>query len=101
MKAKREKFKTDIQKLRQEWEVQNQKEWPRYKEDVKDENGTIIRRAGDCYDAHHIQPLSMGGDNKASNITPMHVNDHFDSKGVHAPNGPCEKMKQSVGGITK
>lgn len=74
------------------WEEKNGQEWPRYKEDVYSHNGKLIRQAGNRYDAHHVQPLKLGGENSAENITPMHAKDHYDKQGVHRPNGPYGKL---------
>lgn len=80
--------------LRNEWEKLHGKSWPRYTED----NCPSIRKPGDCYDAHHIKPLSLGGKNEASNITPMHADVHYDSKGVHSPDSPYARMNNKLGG---
>ena len=56
----------------------------------------MIRKAGGDYDAHHIQPLGMGGKNEASNITPLHANEHYDKQGVHAPDSPYSKLDKML-----
>lgn len=71
--VKREEFDDNKAKLRKEWEELNHQEWPKYKEDVVNDDGKVIRKAGDNYDAHHIQPLQLGGENVASNITPVTI----------------------------
>ena len=88
------KIKDDLIK---QWEEQNGKEWPTYKEDVYSSNEHLIRRAGDKYDAHHIQPLSQGGKNEVSNITPLHAENHYDRQGIHSPNSPYAKIEQKLG----
>lgn len=93
----REDFDDNKKQLRKEWESLNGKEWPKYNEDVKNENGQIIRHAGDNYDAHHIQPLCLGGKNEASNITPLDMTKH---KEVHSIEGSCAKLVNKVGGET-
>jgi len=75
-----------------QWEEDNGVEWPTYDEDVYTDSGSKIRGAGNRYDAHHIQPLTYGGENISSNITPLHALEHFDKKGVHAPNSPFGRM---------
>ncbi len=85
-------FKND---LRKEWEKRNNQEWPRYKEDVYNKNGIKVRKKGDYYDAHHIQPLSMGGQNVASNITPLDVLKHSE---IHSTGGSCKKLVDKVAG---
>ena len=89
----REEFTDLKESLIKEWEKKNGKEWPKYEDDVYDEKtGKLIRRAGDRYDAHHIHPLTLGGKNEATNITPMHVNKHSDHRGIHAPDSPYGKL---------
>ena len=86
--------------LIEDWQKKTGKEWPRYKEDVsittKSGETVVIRHAGDRYDAHHIQPLSLGGRNIADNITPMDARDHFDSRGIHEPGGTCDKLTAAL-----
>lgn len=77
-----------------EWEELNGTSWPKYQEDVYSSNGKLIRKAGDNYDAHHIQPLTYGGQNTAQNLTPLHANVHFDKQGVHAPNSSYARIEE-------
>lgn len=93
----RDEFDGKKDQLIKEWEKTNERSWPRYEQDVYSSHGKLIRRQGDPYDAHHIQPLGMGGKNEVSNITPMHVDVHYDKQGVHAPDSPYEKIKQRLG----
>lgn len=92
---KRAEFNANKERLIKEWEEKNGKEWPRYKEDVY-VNGKLIRKAGDRYDAHHIHPLSLGGKNESSNITPISAEKHFDKQGVHAPDSPYGKLEKAL-----
>lgn len=78
IKDLRENFDDNKFKLRKSWEEMTGKEWPKYKEDVFNSNGIRIRKAGDCYDGHHIIPLELGGKNDASNLTPIDINKHND-----------------------
>lgn len=98
VKDLRKEFNNDRVKLRSEWEKVNGLEWPKYKEDIYDVNGSLIRRKGDSYDAHHIQPLSLGGKNEASNIVPIHVLEHYDHVGVHDINSPLSRVKNIMKG---
>ena len=75
LKNARDEFKSNKDKLILEWENQTGKKWPRYKHDVI-KDGVTIKKAGELYDAHHIKPLSWGGGNVASNITPMEWTPH-------------------------
>ena len=95
---KRDEFDTMKAKLRKEWEKINHREWPKYKEDVVNEDGKVIRKAGDNYDAHHIQPLKLGGENVASNITPLDVTSH---KEIHSTTGSCRALVEGVKGGSK
>ena len=56
--------------LIKEWEKRTGDIWPRYTEDVLNEAGQIVRRAGQPYDAHHIIELSVNGPNKWWNLHP-------------------------------
>lgn len=89
----REEFDDKKVKLRKEWEKLNGKEWPKYKEDIYNADGVRIRKAGDNYDAHHIQPLSLGGENLASNLTPLDLSKHSE---IHSSNGSCTKLADKV-----
>lgn len=93
-KELRKEFNTEKDRLIAEWEKQNGREWPVYENDVYNEYGELVKKKGWKYDAHHIQPLSMGGKNEASNITPLRYNVHSDHKGVHAPDSPYDKLEK-------
>lgn len=88
--------------LKKQWEDANGQEWPKYSEDVYITNSrgeTIkIRQAGSDYDAHHIQPLCLGGKNEASNLTPLRADVHFDHRGVHEFGSPFDKLNKMLGG---
>lgn len=91
----REDFDKNKAKLRSDWEKLNNKEWPRYTQPVYNEKGKMIRKIGDCLDAHHVQPLELGGKNEASNITPLDLNKHKD---IHSKTGSCTKLVEKVVG---
>lgn len=95
--AKREEFNQQKDALIQQWEKENGQKWPTYENDIYSSNGHLIRRAGDKYDVHHIQPLSMGGKNEVSNITPLHAECHYDRQGVHSANSAYAKLDQKLG----
>ena len=88
----RDGFDDKKRELIRQWEDENGIPWPTYDEDVFTEAGKPLRPAGARYDAHHIQPLTYGGENVSSNITPLHALEHFDKKGVHAPDSPFGRM---------
>lgn len=94
----RQDFDEKKSDLKKQWEELHDRPWPKYEHDVYSENGKLIRKAGTDYDAHHIHPLSLGGKNEVSNITPMHASDHYDKQGIHAPNSPYSKLESSRGG---
>lgn len=98
VKDLRKEFNNNRVKLRKEWEEKNGQEWPKYKEDVYDRNGNFIRQKGDCYDAHHVQPLFLGGKNEVSNIVPIHALEHYDHVGVHDLNSPLSKIGRMMEG---
>ena len=95
----REEFMDKKPDLKREWEVQNGRPWPKYEQDVYSANGKLIRKAGSDYDAHHIQPLGMGGKNEASNITPLSADVHYDKQGIHAPESAYSKIDKMLGGL--
>jgi hypothetical protein len=75
------------------WEEKNGIPWPRYETDVYGKDGeTVVRRKGDAYDAHHIQPVEFGGSNSPENLTPVHYDDHSDKQGLHRPGGPYDQL---------
>lgn len=90
---RRDAFKRDKANLIKEWENQTGREWPRYKEDVI-VNGVVVAKAGDLYDAHHIKPLSWGGENTASNITPMEWRPHHQK--LHASDSGYSKVSNLI-----
>lgn len=99
----REQFSELRKDLKQQWEKDNGRSWPTYDKDVyitkKNGDQVKIREAGSDYDAHHIQPLGMGGKNEVSNITPLHADIHYDHRGVHELGSPYDKLNQILGGI--
>lgn len=91
---KRLEFNEIRNDLKKEWSELNGQEWPQYNHDVYSDNGNLIRRAGNDYDAHHIRPLCLGGENSAENITPLHASDHYDKQGIHAVGTPYDLMSR-------
>jgi hypothetical protein len=92
LKASRTEFNQNKRQLLTAWEQENGKPWPTYANDVVTADGRKIRQSGDRYDAHHVQPLAFGGENKAPNITPMHATDHYDKQGIHGAAGPYNAL---------
>lgn len=93
-KELRKEFNSEKARLIEEWEKENGREWPVYATDIYNEYGEIVKRKGWKYDAHHIQPLSLGGKNEASNITPLRYDIHSDHKGVHAIGSPYDRLEK-------
>jgi hypothetical protein len=87
----REEFNDLRSDLRDQWAEKNGIEWPLHKENVYNDKGILIKRAGDKYDAHHIQPLAMGGKNEVDNITPFNKNAHTE---LHKSSGPLSELGQ-------
>lgn len=84
-------FKLDRLKLIEEWELKTGKKWPRYTEDViNPKTGKVVRHAGDRYDAHHIKPISMGGENVAENLTPLDITSH---QNIHSADSSYSRMR--------
>lgn len=96
----RDEFDDKRVQLKREWEEVNGRPWPKYENDVYSSNGKLIRKAGSDYDAHHIQPLGMGGRNEVSNMTPLNVEVHYDKQGVHAPDSPYSRLDKMLGGMS-
>lgn len=93
----RDEFDDKKTELKRQWEENNGMSWPKYEKDVYSCNDKLIRKAGSDYDAHHIQPLAMGGKNEVSNITPLTAEVHYDKQGVHSPNSPYSRMDKMLG----
>lgn len=89
---KREEFNTMKNDLKKQWEQEYGQQWPKYENDVYSSNDKLIRQAGSDYDAHHIQPLGMGGKNEVANITPLHAEVHYDKQGIHAFSSPYSDL---------
>ena len=84
----REQFRQSKERLIRDWEINNDVSWPVYDHDIIDKDGNLVKRRGWKYDAHHIHPLAMGGENIATNITPFRYDLHSDHMGIHAYGSP-------------
>ena len=82
------KNRTDLIK---DWENNTGQVWPTYAEDVVSNSGTITRRVGQSYDAHHIIESSYGGSNEWWNIHPARFPDQHQG-GIHRANGPARSI---------
>ncbi len=94
------KARLEFQKTRNDliknWEDVNNRTWPTYDQDVATSEGKTIRKKGDRYDAHHVKPLELGGNNTVENITPMHAKDHFDKQGIHQHGSAYDRMVKAA-----
>ena len=68
------KLRRDFNKIKgnliAEWEENLGKKWPVYTEDVLNDAGVVVRKAGQPFDAHHLIELSFGGPNDWWNLHP-------------------------------
>lgn len=74
-----------------EWEKNTNQKWPRYSEDVLSKNGSVIRRVGQPYDAHHLIESSYGGPNKWWNMHPARFPDQHQG-GIHRSGSPARDL---------
>ena len=93
VKTRRKEFSSQRSNLIKEWESVHGKEWPTYKKDMYDEYGHKVKEKGMRYDAHHKQPLCLGGKNEVSNITPMRYDDH---RMIHASGGSLDQLTKRI-----
>lgn len=92
---KRRDFEKQKRAFRKAWEEKYGREFPKEKKDVVSDDGNIVRKAGSCYELHHIVPLSLGGDNSLDNLTPMSYSAH---KELHGSDSAYSKLRSAVKG---
>lgn len=90
-KAHRAQFNQVKNELIAQWEKQTGQRWPRYTEDLHSKNGTLVRRAGQPYDAHHIIESSYGGPNEWWNMHPARFPDQH-QQGIHRSDSPGSQI---------
>lgn len=90
-KAHRADFNRVKNDLIAEWEQHTGQSWPRYAEDQFSANGTLVRRAGQPYDAHHIIESSYAGPNEWWNMHPARFPDEH-QQGIHRAGGPASQI---------
>ena len=90
-KAHRAQFNKVKNELITQWEKQTGQSWPRYTEDLYSKNGTLVRRAGQPYDAHHIIESRYGGPNQWWNMHPARFPDQH-QQGIHRAGGPSNQI---------
>lgn len=89
----RSEFNSHRNKIIEQWEKIYNQPWPTYSEDIIGKNGKVVRHKGQRLEAHHIKPLSLGGENIGANITPMEYKDHNDHRGIHSNEGSYKKLQ--------
>lgn len=70
-------------RLIDEWEKNTGDKWPVYTEDVLNDAGEVIRKAGQRFDAHHLIESSFGGPNAWWNLHPAAFPSEHQG-GIHA-----------------
>ena len=100
-KTRRSEFNSHRKEIIKQWEKIHNQTWPTYNSDIIGKNGTIVRYKGQGLEAHHIKPLSLGGENKGLNITPMEYKDHNDHRGIHSNEGSYKKLKDYAEGMNQ
>ena len=82
-KLHRKLFDNAKDKLIDEWEKNTGDKWPVYAQDVLNDAGEVIRKAGQRYDAHHLIESSFGGSNAWWNLHPAAFPSEHQA-GIHA-----------------
>ena len=90
-KAHRADFNRVKNELITQWEQHTGQAWPRYTEDLHSANGTLVRKAGQPYDAHHIIESSYGGPAEWWNMHPARFPDQH-QQGIHRAGGPASQI---------
>ncbi|MFJ4374674.1 LysM peptidoglycan-binding domain-containing protein [Pseudomonas japonica] len=90
-KKHRSEFNRVKNELVSEWESNTGKVWPTYAEPVLSKSGTVLRRAGQPYDAHHVIEASYGGPNTWWNIHPARFPDQHQG-GIHRAGSPLRDI---------
>jgi hypothetical protein len=89
-KAWRKEFSKVKNELISEWEQNTGMKWKTYDQDVYNERGQIIRRAGGKWDAHEIILNSWGSPHVWENITPAPHPEH--QRDIHGKNSVCAQI---------
>lgn len=82
-KLHRKLFDNAKDRLIDEWEKNTGDKWPVYTEDVLNDAGEVIRKAGQRFDAHHLIESSFGGPNAWWNLHPAAFPSEHQG-GIHA-----------------
>lgn len=90
--AHRKLFTSKVKnELIKQWEAETGQSWPRYTTNIFDQDGDIVRKIGDYYDAHHIIENNYNGDHAWWNITPAKFPD-IHQGGIHGSNSPARRL---------
>ena len=82
-KKHRRKFTTSVKNTQIGlWEKHTGQIWPRYSADLYNAEGTLLRSAGQPYDAHHVIENVYGGAHEWWNLTPARFPDQHQG-GIH------------------
>jgi hypothetical protein len=95
---KRSEFNKQKNSIIGDWEKENGMSWLKYDKDIYSSNDRLLRKQGDYYDAHHIRPLSFGGENSARNLTPLNAEVHYDRQGIHSQTSPYSRIENKLKG---
>ncbi len=67
------------------------KNGPLYDKDIFDKSGSILRKKGDPYDAHHIIEQNYGGPHEWWNMHPARAPD-IHKGGIHGSGSPAREL---------
>ena len=84
-KLHRKLFDNAKDRLIDEWEKNTGDKWPVYAQDVLNDAGEVIRKAGQRFDAHHLIESSFGGPNAWWNLHPAAFPSEHQAR-IHAVN---------------
>jgi hypothetical protein len=77
-------------KMIKEWEANTGQKWPVYEKDYFSPSGTLQRKKGQSYDAHHIIQRTHRGPNEWWNIHPAHGLEHHPK--IHGKGAPARTI---------
>ena len=77
--------------LIKEWELNTGQNWPTYTEPYYSKSGTLYKKVGDPYDAHHIIEQNFGGEHEWWNMHPAKFPDEHQG-GIHGAGSPAREL---------
>ncbi len=87
----RKDFNSKKNTLIKQWEDKTGQKWPTYDKDILSNDGKVLRKKGDKFDAHHIIENSYGGDNAWWNIHPASFPTQHQG-GIHGKEAPSREI---------